>query len=410
MILAYSRRLLKVSWSQPVFQPWGNPKPPKLNSSKTQKWWSYSLCSVHVRTLPFRKANFQGFTIREKLCKIYFCWPKRPPPTSLFFDWIHLKKGSKLDCILSLPMYRPTLLAQNCHSNARNSKISVSMYPSSKNMEITKKKILLKIVSMKPKQILLWDSCHLTSWFFFWRFPCFGEAEWPKNNVYKGPNNPTIASCSNTQRKTDQAKVSGSVCFENPTRHQQTQHLQEIEAFKVVSVLGVLCWLNFFDNSIDTPYQTTPLLIFTDRSSFRCVFFTFHPPLLQRVGIKLGRPETYLPVLWYPFLMEIRRKKAPLVTPICWEKFWFWQAHLTHSCETVWTRRHSPLWGTLRFPGFNISRGEKRETTTTAPVTHCSFWMLGVFTLVDANHMEKLMQLKARCAVCTYASVRAPFF
>ena len=75
----------------------------------------------NVRTFLFRKP-FSGEPFVQ-LWGIYF-GPKRPPPASLFLDWIHLKKGSKLDCILSLPMYRPTLLAQNCHSNVRNSKIS----------------------------------------------------------------------------------------------------------------------------------------------------------------------------------------------------------------------------------------------------------------------------------------------
>ena len=73
------------------------------------------------------------------------------------------------------------------------------------------------------------------------------------------------------------------------------QHLQEIEAFKVVSVFGVFCWLNFFDKSIDTPYQTTPLLIFTDRSSFRCVFFDFSPTTSTASRHKIGSTRNVSP-------------------------------------------------------------------------------------------------------------------
>ena len=119
-----------------------------------------------------------------------------------------------------------------------------------------------------------------------------------------------------------QAKVSGSVFFRpafhvrktvhlNPTRHQQTQHLQEIEAFKVVFFfLAFFVASIFFDKSIDTPYQTTPLS-FTDRSSFRCVFFFWTTHLLQWVGIVCGRPETYLPVLCLPFSHGNQKKKRP---------------------------------------------------------------------------------------------------
>ena len=56
-----------------------------------------------------------------------------PQRHSSLTGYIYLKKGSKLDCILSLPMYRPTLPAQKCRRNASNSKICVSMHPSSKN-------------------------------------------------------------------------------------------------------------------------------------------------------------------------------------------------------------------------------------------------------------------------------------
>jgi len=139
----------------------------------------------NVRKLPFRKAIFRASPFVKNFGESIF-WTKKTSP-NVTVPWLDTSKKGLEAWLHPLTTHGQAYVAGTKMSQQRTQFKDFCEYaPIVQKHGNHKKKSCLKSSRWSQNKILLWDSCHLTSCFVFWRFPCFGEAEWPKKQRLQG--------------------------------------------------------------------------------------------------------------------------------------------------------------------------------------------------------------------------------